>query len=189
VFLVIAALPVELVGFQARAEGHTARLDWQTATETNNRGFEVQHSKDATDWQACGFVPGKGNSTQAAAYEFQVNDLLAGTHFFRLRQIDLDGTDRLSEVRSLTVRHAALQAELLPNIVRENCTLHLQTGQPGVAEIEIFRMDGRAVGLHWTLPMEGETDWPLPTAALPAGVYLVAVRTEAAQLVLRLVKQ
>ncbi|HRI59307.1 MAG TPA: choice-of-anchor B family protein, partial [Saprospiraceae bacterium] len=104
VTLLPVGFPVEMTEFTAVAEGRDALLQWATASEINNAGFEVQHGVRTTDWEIKGFVPGKGDTDVPATYEFRVPDLSPGTHFFRLRQMDADGGSSFTDVRSLAIR-------------------------------------------------------------------------------------
>lgn len=188
VALLAASLPVELVDFEVHAQGRTALLHWQTASETNHAGFEIEHSLDGISWQLAGSIPAHGVNA-AAEYEFQVAALLPGNHFFRLRQIDLDGASQYSDVRTVGIRGDRLQVELLPNMVRESCMLHIRAEQAGTLRIEVFQADGQPTGLHWIIPFESETSYPFPLAHLPAGTYFVALQTDRERQVLPLVKE
>ena len=189
VALAPASLPVELTDFTARPEHRLVRLRWATATETDNAGFEVQHSTDGLDWQVLGFVPAQGNGLQPAAYAFRTAELPAGRHFFRLRQTDLQGSSQLSPVRSVEIIGSGLRATLQPNVIRDGSMLHLETGDPGQVQLEIFQSDGRSTGLHWAFTVEQTADWPLTLSPLPAGIYFLVVRTERERLTLPLVKE
>ncbi|MBK7381351.1 MAG: T9SS type A sorting domain-containing protein [Ignavibacteriales bacterium] len=90
-------VPVELTSFTANVERNSVSLNWQTATETNNSGFEMQRSQmsnvnSQTDWQVIGFVPGFGTTTEPRSYSFIDENLSAGNYQYRLKQIDFDGT-------------------------------------------------------------------------------------------------
>ena len=98
-----ASLPVELAAFTAAADGSTARLAWATASETNNAGFAVEHRQGQT-WVERGFVAGHGTTTERHDYAFDVTGLTAGTHTFRLRQTDTDGTIHYSAQVSVEIR-------------------------------------------------------------------------------------
>ena len=90
------ALPVELARFEVRAADGGARLRWTTASEAGTAGFEIQRRGPATrSWTREGFVDGHGTTTDAQRYQFDVNRLRPGTHRFRLRQVDLDGTSQI----------------------------------------------------------------------------------------------
>lgn len=96
-------LPVELISFSAISSGNNIVLNWSTASETNNMGFEVQrtllHSptspgevaESGGDWEVLGFVNGNGNSTELNNYLFEDNNLSAGKYYYRLKQIDYNG--------------------------------------------------------------------------------------------------
>ena len=90
-------VPVELTSFTATAQQNNVTLNWQTATETNNIGFEMQRSQMSnvngqTDWQVIGFVPGFGTTTEPKSYTFTDENLSAGKYLYRLKQIDFDGS-------------------------------------------------------------------------------------------------
>ncbi|MDO7874420.1 cadherin domain-containing protein [Hymenobacter sp. ASUV-10] len=111
-----APLPVELTRFAATAEGAVARLTWTTASEKNSAYFEVQASPDGTDFRTLGQVPAAGTSTQARSYAFADAHLpayAAPVVYYRLRQVDLDGTSSYSPVR--TVAAPAGTVSLYPN--------------------------------------------------------------------------
>ena len=93
-------VPVELTSFTATAERNSVSLNWQTATETNNSGFEIerkqvgspQSSVGNQDWNQIAFVPGFGTTTEPKSYSFIDENLSAGKYQYRLKQIDFDGT-------------------------------------------------------------------------------------------------
>lgn len=84
-------IPVELAAFTANVTGRKVQLNWQTASETNNRGFEVQRN-DGSAFVAIAFVDGKGTTSQTQNYSFTDNELAAGSYTYRLKQMDFDGT-------------------------------------------------------------------------------------------------
>lgn len=96
-------LPVELVRFRAQRAGDTALLRWQTASEQNNAGFEVQHRQESGTWKNIGFVEGAGTTTSTQHYRYRARTLDPGTHRFRLRQIDTDGRSEWSQEIELSI--------------------------------------------------------------------------------------
>lgn len=85
-------VPVELASFQAISENGHIILEWLTATESNNYGFEIQRRAAASlDWKTIGFVQGKGTTTNAQQYRFVDDQIAAGSYYYRLKQIDFDG--------------------------------------------------------------------------------------------------
>ena len=89
-------LPVELTSFSAILKERTVILNWITETEVNNHGFEVQRSIRADKWDALGFVDGNGTTTENSRYSFKDNIKKPGKYYYRLKQIDFDGTFKYS---------------------------------------------------------------------------------------------
>ncbi len=98
-------LPVELTSFTANVSGSSVRLNWQTATEVNNYGFQVQRKKanGKSNWEKVGFVEGAGNSNSPKSYTFTDVVNSAGKYSYRLKQIDVDGSFKYSDVVEVTV--------------------------------------------------------------------------------------
>ena len=93
-------IPVELTSFTGSVNNGIVSLLWQTATETNNRGFEVQRKTGDYNWQTIGFVSGKGTSTQLSNYTYSDNPAGITTLTkisYRLKQLDYDGTVNYSK--------------------------------------------------------------------------------------------
>ena len=89
-------LPVELESFNAAVEGRNVLLTWNTKSEINNHGFEIQRTSKNLKWNAIGFVSGKGTSTNTNTYSFSDKDLPTWKYLYRLKQIDFDGSDKYS---------------------------------------------------------------------------------------------
>jgi hypothetical protein len=84
--------PVELVSFAATATGNDVNLNWATATESNNQGFEIQRSVNGVDFEKIGYVQGRGTTTETQFYSYMDKGLEYGSYSYRLKQIDFDGT-------------------------------------------------------------------------------------------------
>ena len=105
-FTVSNTVPVELLSFTASSIKNTVTLNWITATETNNSGFEVQRLKDSKiekikNWKSIGFINGHGTTTESKSYSFTDKDLTEGKYRYRLKQIDFDGSFEYSNVISV----------------------------------------------------------------------------------------
>lgn len=95
-------IPVELKSFTASVNGNSVKLNWSTATETNNRGFEIERCQRSNaniqmDWEKIEFIKGKGTTTEAQSYSFIDNNLNAGKYSYRLKQIDFSGKFEYSD--------------------------------------------------------------------------------------------
>ncbi len=98
----VVPIPVELVSFAANVIDNDVHLEWTTATETNNKGFEIQRSVIPSEarklsWEIIGFVNGKGTTTEPQRYYFVDKSLINGSYSYRLKQIDFDGSFNLSD--------------------------------------------------------------------------------------------
>jgi Immune inhibitor A-like, MAM domain/Secretion system C-terminal sorting domain len=100
----LTPLPVELTTFNANVNETSVTLNWETATEVNNYGFEVERqnlelSSQTSEWELVGFVDGHGNSNSPKYYLYEDNrSILSGKYFYRLKQIDIDGSFEYSDV-------------------------------------------------------------------------------------------
>ncbi|GJQ62127.1 MAG: hypothetical protein SCALA702_11800 [Melioribacteraceae bacterium] len=92
-----APIPVELSSFAANVVGETIQLAWETATETNNKGFEVERSEDNAKFTKVGYIDGNGTTSEKQSYTFTDHHAVSGTYYYRLRQVDFDGTSSYSD--------------------------------------------------------------------------------------------
>ena len=98
----VTPLPVELTAFTATGMISSVVLNWTTATETNNSGFEIEQ-KSSADWTTLGFVAGHGTSNASHRYSYVVSNVSPGRSSYRLKQIDRDGNFKYSQTVEATV--------------------------------------------------------------------------------------
>jgi hypothetical protein len=172
-------LPVTLVSFTAQAQGADGLLRWTTASELRNAYFGVESSLDGIAFQALGQVAGQGTSSQAHDYQWLDPNLAryaTSVVYYRLRQVDRDGTVTYSPVRTVAVPLPTGLA-LFPNPTHGSATL---TGaQPGAAVVVLDAV-GRLVA-SFTADAQGTAALALPTA-LTSGVYVVRTGSSALRL-------
>ncbi|KAA9338728.1 T9SS type A sorting domain-containing protein [Hymenobacter busanensis] len=175
-------LPVELADFQAERRGASAVLRWSTATETNNRGFAVEVSTDGRTFQQLGWQPGQGSTAGPTQYRFADEGWPHHSQsvvYYRLRQFDFDGTERLSVVRTLQASSsgAGWRVEACPNPFMENLQVQLQLTADGPVSVTLTDALGR---VHATLTRKlvvGATTVSLVLPErLPAGLYFLDVQ-------------
>jgi hypothetical protein len=175
-----APLPVVLTAFSAvpAAGGRAVRLTWGTASEAHSARFEVERSPDGEYFTPLGTVAATGSSSGMHAYAYPDVALPSGASllYYRLRQVDLDGTASYSPVRvvQLAVSSALI---LFPNPAQEATTL--AGAEPGVAAYVLDAL-GRVVATA-TADATGTATLSLP-ATLPGGVYVVRAGAQAARL-------
>ncbi|WP_165903844.1 T9SS type A sorting domain-containing protein [Hymenobacter gummosus] len=171
-----APLPVELTRFEARAQGPDAALSWTTAQEKNNDRFEVERSADGRRFERVGSVSGRGTATTAAEYRYHdAAAARAGQQlYYRLRQVDLDGTASYSEVRVVRFADKLTPAiALYPNpAAGADATLDLRALAAGRYSVRVLDVTGRVVQ---QLQAAGAQLQPLSLQALRPGTYVVQV--------------
>ncbi|MFB6287157.1 MAG: T9SS type A sorting domain-containing protein [Candidatus Bipolaricaulia bacterium] len=146
-----ASIPVELARFTAVVDGREATLRWQTASETQNAGFEVQHtpgdSATAARWRTLGFVEGAGTTQTPQTYQLRTDPLVPGRHRFRLKQIDTDGTAHFSDVVSVTLQmeQPLRLSAPRPHPVRETSTLRFGVQDGRQATLTVYDALGRHI--------------------------------------------
>jgi len=139
-------LPVELTSFTAALNKNEVNLKWQTATETNNYGFEIER-KTESSWQKIGFVEGNGTSNSTKEYSFADNKLVGGTKFqYRLKQIDSDGKyeySKVIEVENIPTEYALYQN--YPNPFNPTTKMRYQLPVGSKVVIKIYNILGSEV--------------------------------------------
>ncbi len=171
-------LPVELATFTAQVSGTQAQLQWETLSETNNAGFDIQHkAPSASSFRTLGFVEGHGTTDTPQSYRFNTRALDAGTHTFRLRQIDLDGTDELHSPITVEVRQGNLMRLTGPNPVQSGMAteLTIQPEQSGDVTVALYNVLGQRVQtLHSGQARADDVlRLTLDTSRLSSGMYFV----------------
>jgi len=183
-------LPVELVSFDVKAVKADAVLTWSTASEKNNDRFEVERSFDGRTFVQVGTVAGNGSTSQTHSYsltDLGVGARYQGTVYYRLKQVDTDGTTQYSPVRTVAFTTEVIaKAGLYPNPATTTTKLDLTTLPTGVYQVSILDMAGRSVG---TYTVNGGIATALDVSLLPLGNYVVVVQGTTERHVLRLTKQ
>jgi hypothetical protein len=181
-----SSLPVELSSFEARVDGAVVQLTWVTASETGNSGFAVQHQDNGRAWTRAGFVEGAGTTSEALTYRFQVGAVAPGTHRFRLKQIDLDGTVSLSTERTVQVSAGPSATLLGPNPLTggQAARLLVSADTRQSVEIAIYNTLGQQVrALRGGPVAPGQPfETRVTTRGLASGLYFVRVTGERFQL-------
>lgn len=166
------ALPVTLVAFSGTYQaGKGNILSWSTAAEKNNAFFAIERSTDAQLFETIGKVAGMGTTTARNAYVFTDASPAAGTCYYRLRQVDADGTYRYS--RTIAVRSAAAAPglRLYPNPVVAELNYE---AEGHVQSVQVRTLSGSVV-------LTGQAGQRLDVSRLPAGMYLMEVQTAEGQ--------
>ncbi|MCH8330173.1 MAG: hypothetical protein IH946_02155, partial [Bacteroidetes bacterium] len=113
---VSSILPIELVSFNATTDGNDVLISWVTATEINNDGFVVERSSNGIDFNKLEIIAAQGSEFNGAEYQYKDEDPLSGTSFYRLKQLDNDGSEEIFEMVSVKIESALLlELNVYPN--------------------------------------------------------------------------
>jgi hypothetical protein len=168
-------LPVELTAFRGEAAGPgRARLYWTTAQEKNNRGFEVQRAVNGQTWETVGFVAGKGNSSSPQPYSYLDVTNLTEVVYYRLRQLDFDGTPTLSSVVAVRLTAGTGELALYPNPATDQLTVQLPAATSGPLTVQLLDATGRTVWTTQAAATGSSLELKLGGQVKP-GLYLVRV--------------
>ncbi len=142
-------VPVELTSFTANSSGDVVNLLWSTATETNNKGFEIQRKIENGSWETIGYKAGRGTTTNITAYSFSDNtgNLNTGNLIYRLKQIDFDGTYKYSnevEVQKIQLNKYEL-SQNYPNPFNPSTSIKYSIGKNGLVTLKIYNILGKEV--------------------------------------------
>ena len=173
-------LPVELTRFDATAKPQGVALDWATASEKNSDRFEVQRSATGEIYQTIGTVKSQGNSTSAHSYSFIDSHPLTGQAYYRLRQVDADGTSAFSPVAAAQAL-AGLEASSYPNPSLGSIMLPATLG---TVEYRVFNTMGQTL-----LTGKAIGNDRLDITSLPKGPFFLELTGEAGRTTQRLVHQ
>ncbi|MGE5806432.1 MAG: T9SS type A sorting domain-containing protein, partial [Ignavibacteria bacterium] len=154
-------VPVELYSFEALSQDGEIMLSWITATETNNKGFEIERNS-ADEWMNIGFVQGKGTTTLSQSYSFSDKNIIPGNYFYRLKQINYDGSFEYSKTLNvrITPQFSFKLEQNYPNPFNPSTTINFSVQKNVLVSLIVYDALGSEVA---TLVNEEK----------PAGDYLV----------------
>ena len=179
---IASALPVELTTFAAAYTGDGVFLTWQTATEVNNYGFEIQRTvipSGVEGWQKIGFVQGHGNSNSPKTYSFSDKNAPSGKVQYRLKQIDFDGKYEYSSIVEVNV-NALNRLELSQNFPNPfNPVTTISYSLPNVSKVKlvIYDVTGREVAtLVNEFQSAGKHNVNFNASRIASGVYYYRIQ-------------
>ena len=174
-----APLPVELLNFTVHQEGRTAVLLWSTASEVNNNYFAVERSRDGETFEEIAKVDGAGFSNNVRSYRFIDHEPYNKDNYYRLRQVDFDGTNDVSPMRYLWMEPGNQTASAFPNPVSgQQVSVSGWADGETLTEIQLVNSQGMVVHRQpflreQTTLAETFTLEPRPQA----GMYLLQIAT------------
>jgi hypothetical protein len=165
-------LPVELKDFQVHTMDGQSLLTWQTASEQNNLGFEVERSADGQQWDVLGFVAGHGTTTATSDYQFVDERPMAGFNYYRLRQMDHDGGINYSDTKAIKFESMDASTVISPNPVQAGSELLLKGRFEEVESMILKDLQGRVILANSLQEQGPEIRLQLP-ANVAEGIYFL----------------
>ncbi len=172
-------LPVELTSFTAISQNRQVTLNWSTATEINNNGFEIQRSIENSEFITVGFVKGNGTITTPSEYSYLDKNLLDGSYSYRLKQIDYNGNYEYSDAVEVEVRSLDSYSleQNYPNpfnpvtkiayVLKEKANVKLLVMNALGEEIAVLANEVQELGFH---------ELEFNAANLPSGIYFYSLQ-------------
>lgn len=175
-------LPVQLSDFSIMKSGNGVLLKWETATEINNKGFQIQRSSDGlNNWKDVAFVGGSGNTNERHKYSYADLSPNKGNNYYRLMQINFDGQATYSSIKTIRVAQVS-QLVLYPTLATNNITLEVASTDMLNTIISIYDGQGRKVQQEKLIDQKQQIN----ISSLQRGMYLIKLQNGASE---RFVKQ
>ncbi|MGD8306278.1 MAG: T9SS type A sorting domain-containing protein [Ignavibacteria bacterium] len=173
--------PVELTSFTATLYDDEVIVKWQTETEVNNFGFDIEESINKVAWQKIGFIPGAGNSNSPKSYTFTVDRNQRGESiYYRLKQIDNDGSYNYSDVTELnltTMKQDFVLLQNYPNPFNPITTINYFVTERGFVQLKLYDIIGNEIlVLVNEEKLKGKYSVNFDGSSFSSGVYIYSVK-------------
>ncbi len=169
----ISVLPVLWQSFTATAQkNESVSLVWEVSQQINDKGYNVERSADGINWNQLGFVASSGSSEGIAQYSFTDESAAAGKNYYRISEVDMDGKENYSEIRTVNIdNNASSTVSVWPNPTKD--VIHVQTNGEGYSIARIYNLSGALIG-------ESKIQAGVSTvnvSNLSFGMYIINIKT------------
>ncbi len=192
-------IPVEMVDFKAIPLKNKIQLNWQTATERNNTGFDIQRSTDplfaesrstsGSNFTTLGFLKGQGDATKLSDYQYFDDKVRIGTtYYYRLRQLDFDGKETFSKVIAANLnKDGVWDIALEPNPATSLLNIEVLGKANQTVHIEMYSIEGKLVMTEKITADNSKTT--LDLTPLSSGIYMLKCFAGTSYFVKKVVKK
>ena len=175
-------LPVELASFVSKVSGRNVELNWATASESNNSGFEIERSVLNGSWSKIGNVAGNGTTSSASSYSFTDRNLASGNYSYRLKQIDFNGNFEYFNLNNEVNIGIPVKFDLsqnYPNPFNPSTTINFDLPTDGKVSVKLFDMSGKEVAvLVNEVKTAGYYSVNFNASSLSSGVYFYNITAD-----------
>ena len=172
-----SVVPVELTSFTAKANNNEVVLNWSTATETNNQGFDIERKSNG-QFEKVGYVAGFGTTTEVKAYTFTDKTVGSGNYTYRLKQVDFNGTFEYSPEVEVEVSAPKVYqlSQNYPNPFNPATTINFSLASDSKVSLKIFDVIGQEVAqlVNGQL-VAGQHNVNFDASSLNSGVYFYKI--------------
>ena len=170
--------PVKLVSFSASTQKDVVTLNWNTASEINNKGWEVQRTTNPEEalWTTLAFVDGNNNGIQNNRYSYNNKNVSCAVYYYRLKQFDFDGTTNYSNVITVNLQSNDLQLSAYPNPFGISTYITYTLAKKEKININLYNSAGELVEtIANEIQQPGNYHQLLSSKALPNGTYYLSL--------------
>ncbi|NUN10003.1 MAG: immune inhibitor A [Ignavibacteriaceae bacterium] len=177
----LGIVPVELISFSATVSNDNVILDWTTASELNNKGFNIDRSADGITWENLSFIAGAGTYNSTRSYNFTDKSPYSGESYYRLTQLDYDGTSKSYQPVKVNFEkiYNFYLSQSYPNPVSKTAKIKFgvpSSGKKNIAQstsLVIYDILGKEISSQVNeQKLPGEYEAQFDVSALPSGVYI-----------------
>lgn len=183
-------LPVEMLRFAAEQVDQVVVVSWTTATEIDNDRFEIERSDESGIWEYLGFVTGYGTTTESNNYEFADASPMAGTNYYRLRQMDFNGVSETFGPLAVSISNDRLEEKLIrPVIAGNNLRFQLEISNLDSYEVNLYDLGGRLL-LTETIAFDfGLQQYSFNFNNASSSIYILEVKTQNERITKKIARQ
>jgi hypothetical protein len=184
----IISIPVELFSIEVKKNGNGVLITWQTASELNNAGFEIEKLKIEKsgllggEWEIIGYVAGQGSSTNFQSYIFHENNIITGSYLYRIKQIDYNGSYKYYHYDMIIEIGPPEKTELFqnyPNPFNPSTRIMFTSSENQYARLVVYDIIGNEVAELLNEKLEANKVYTLEfnSGNLASGVYFYRIVT------------
>ena len=167
-------LPVNWEAVNAKVVDKNVKISWTTSLEVNNAYFEVERSQDLNHFTSIGQVAGRNNGNLSQNYVYWDSLSLVGPVYYRIKQVDWDGTYQFSKTVSITHENSLLSSIIgsYPNPVQDTWNLYFNSSKSGTLLLKLKTLSGREILTQTQQILPGKNQWSIDMTSFSPGIYL-----------------
>jgi len=172
-------LPVQLISFEGELVDDKVIVSWQTASEINNDKFILEKSFDCKNWFTIAEIDGAGNSTNFLKYSYTDDALIVGVQYYRLTQIDFDGTKETFKTIDVSKTSTTpYEIKVFPNPMKEEVKVSFYAEKQGYSRFRIYAENGKEIYAGLVGTLQGENAFNFNTSHFAEGTYIFKIEKE-----------